>query len=466
MRILRRVTPTPEQLKILRHSPTADLIIRGAAGSGKTTTALLRLSHVVDFWGRQLDRVGQELSVLVLTFNRTLCGYVTELAKSEVRPQSNVNLTIDTFAGWAKGLTVQGSVVSQEEWEGVVGGLARAADFESHFACDELRYILGRLRPEDLDSYLTLQREGRGNSPAMPRDKRARFMEHVVEKYLTWKINNKKVDWEDLPSRIMAMGNRPLYQVVVIDETQDFTANQVRALLSCMPEMGKRSLTFVLDGAQRIYPHFFSWREIGIQAGPHNSVLLSRNYRNSREIAAFARSLIQGMDLGPESSLPEVDACQLTGQKPVVLKGLFSAQMEWAIRSLRQIDLSKYNVAFLHPKGGGWFAEVRRQLTTAGFSFAEITRAKEWPDGDASIALSTIASSKGLEFDYVFMLGLNAEVVEHGSDPDDAEQLAWRRRLAMAAGRSRHQLVLGFKPNCGTPLLRHAPPELYQEVNV
>ena len=43
MKVLPFVPATSEQLTILKHEKRGTLIIRGAAGSGKTTTALLRL---------------------------------------------------------------------------------------------------------------------------------------------------------------------------------------------------------------------------------------------------------------------------------------------------------------------------------------------------------------------------------------------------------------------------------------
>ena len=76
MRALRDVPPTNEQLGILSRSELGVKIIRGAAGSGKTTTALLRLRSLVGVFVNRRRRVRSEKSVriLVLTYNRTLRG--------------------------------------------------------------------------------------------------------------------------------------------------------------------------------------------------------------------------------------------------------------------------------------------------------------------------------------------------------------------------------------------------------
>ena len=82
MRVLRDVRPTPEQLPILTDSGPGFRLIRGAAGSGKTTAALMRLQQLCHARLARRSRLSETspIRVLVLTFNRTLSGYVERLA--------------------------------------------------------------------------------------------------------------------------------------------------------------------------------------------------------------------------------------------------------------------------------------------------------------------------------------------------------------------------------------------------
>jgi hypothetical protein len=70
MRTLRTITPTPEQLRILSRTTPGAEIIRGAAGSGKTTTALLRLKSLIGFFTNRKRRENDPspVRILVLTY--------------------------------------------------------------------------------------------------------------------------------------------------------------------------------------------------------------------------------------------------------------------------------------------------------------------------------------------------------------------------------------------------------------
>src|SRR5438034_8424943 len=90
-------------------------LIRGAAGSGKTTTALLRLKFLVMYWRDRRADLGLTgpVRVLVLTFNRTLRGYIDELARQQIQAGPEVDLSVTTFGSWAQ--HILGRVVLNQE---------------------------------------------------------------------------------------------------------------------------------------------------------------------------------------------------------------------------------------------------------------------------------------------------------------------------------------------------------------
>ena len=103
MKVLRAPRATPEQLRIIGDTRVGTEIIRGAAGSGKTTTALLRLRNLSDMFQSQHLRTGitAPVQALVLTYNRTLRGYVEALAREQASRTRGVGLSVSTYAEWA-----------------------------------------------------------------------------------------------------------------------------------------------------------------------------------------------------------------------------------------------------------------------------------------------------------------------------------------------------------------------------
>lgn len=442
MRTLQNVAPTPEQLKLFSRVVPGVEVIRGAAGSGKTSTAILKMRAILaSFLSRkQRQKRTDPLQVLILTYNRTLRGYIAELVQNQFTATPEINLQITTFGKWSWELL--GRPAMLEDHEKVLSGLAADLALSPQFIAEEVDYALGRFLPADLDNYLAARRHGRGGTPRVERPTRQELLDKVVAPYQVLKGASGRKDWNDLAVEL-ATTRVAAYDIVIVDETQDLSANQIRAVMNQL--MAEHSVTFILDSAQRIYARAFSWNEVGISVRPENSFRLANNYRNTREIAAFAIGLLDGIPNDDDGTMPNFQAATRAGPLPQVLIGRFSHQIAFALSHIESnVDLNVETVAFLHLKGGGWFKEIRTQLSQAGLGFAELTAVAEWPAGPENIALSTFHSAKGLEFDHVVIIGLSGELLTHGDEDDDSQLNALRRLLAMGIGRARKTVVIGY----------------------
>jgi superfamily I DNA/RNA helicase len=467
MRALADVRPTPEQLAIVSRNRPGTEVIRGAAGSGKTTTALLRLRSLIGMFVNRKKRqqVDEPVRVLVLTYNRTLRGYIEALARQQALETQGLDLEISPFAKWARGVLGNPSMLAGEDRDAKIRSLGRSIGLPSTFLVTEVDYVIGRFLPGRNQDYMAARRHGRGGAPRVDQAMRERILNEIVEPYQEWKEDKKVWDWNDLAVALSQKKLSPAYDIIIADETQDFSANEIRAINNQLEPV--HSLTLVIDSAQRIYPRGFFWHEAGIVIRPENSRRLERNYRNTVEIARFAMPLIEGIPIDDDGTIPDFSKCENHGPTPIVLKGKFGGQVQFVVQYVRKnVDLKTESVAILHPLGGRWFDHTRTALRRARLDFVEITRQSDWPSGHENIALSTLHSAKGLEFDHVIIVGLNAEVMPHGGEEDDDRLAQLRRLLAMGIGRARKSVVLGYKPEDASRLIQYLDSSTYEEIPV
>ena len=468
MRTLINVDPTPEQLVILADTAPGFRLIRGAAGSGKTTAALLRLRQLCAsrLSGRQRSAAVEPVRVLVLTFNQTLRGYVAQLAEEQIESNGGLELTIDTFGRWAWHLAGQPSVWNDDEADRRAPSLLRTAGVAQRnmdYFVDEIKYLTGRFTPSNRQDYIGVERTGRGRAPVVNRELRARLLREVVEPYEELKAKAGVSDWNDVAITAASAPGKG-YDVVVVDEAQDFSANMLRAVRAHLSP--DHSTTFIMDAVQRIYPRGFTWREVGIDMRPQLVINLTQNHRNTAEIARFAASLVQGLPQDEDGVLPDSQACQCHGPKPQVIAGLYSAQIDYMLNRVQPFIKSGDTVAILQPRGGRWFDHVKDKLRRCNIDYCVLTRSSNWPTGPEQVALSTIHSAKGLEFDHVLIPGLNREVTLHGEEEGDGTLDSLRRLVAMGIGRARHTVMLGYKPGEQSTLIELLDPASYDSVQV
>lgn len=477
MRFLRPITLTPEQTKVANLPIVGERLIKGSAGSGKTTVAIYRLITAAKAIRDDKRRTGDMSPVIcrLVTFNRTLRSYVDVLVKHEMaglKGSPEISINVSTFDQWAKEtcginnlfyLTGKDSTDSKKIILDSINKHALAL-FDIEFILAEITYILGKLPHGKLNDYLTMERVGRGFSPRIQLAERKLIL-RVVDDYIQWKNNNNKNDGDDLSVLMQNYSTPTEHDVIIVDESQDMTANKMRAIRHFLkPNVG--SLTLVYDSAQQIYRHGYTWKEVGINvSGGDRTISLTRNYRNSREIALYVNSILLNADLGQDGTAPDPAVCTASGIVPIVLKGHYPKQVNWAITHLCKVaDLSNETVAFLHPKG--WFRGLIPILNSTKIKFVDLTRAAEWPVGDENVALLTMSSAKGLEFDHVYILGLDDDLTPCANDKDDDSRNWLVRLFAVACSRARKTLVIGGLQETPSFLIGLPAKNTYTEINI
>jgi len=459
MKTLESVIPTPEQLALIANPQLGVQIIRGAAGSGKTSTALLMLRQYADFWRRLKHRQGASgrVKILVLTYNRTLKSYIQKLVDEQLPKEDQTEVTVNTFASWS--ISYLGRMnIQPKVTEAKIRSLSGRVKLPLNFVIDEVDYLTSRFKPEELTQYLGVIRKGRGILPRMARPLREQLLNQIVKPLAQWKRDTGIKDWNDLA---IAMQNRPVndpYDVIIVDEMQDMSANQLRGIMHFASE--NASVIFVMDTGQRIYPRGFTWVEAGLKSPqPHR---LRSNYRNTRQICRFAIPLLENLELDDDGTFPNLDSCTRDGPLPSVVKGLYSQQIKHAINQIKSsVDLSRESVVFLSQQ---WSTYLRSELENNLLEFVDLTKVGNWPDGPQNIALSTMHSAKGLEFDHVYILGLNDEITSYDNSPGDSSFENWRRLLAMAITRAKVSVTLGFKPGEESRLISLLDTSTYKEI--
>ncbi len=443
----------PEQFELITRASDGILVVRGTAGSGKTTVALHRIAYLA-----YDDAAIDGDSTLVIVFSPALRNYV-----AHVLPSLGLDaVRILTYRDWAAelrhrhfprlpsshredtpGLVVRMKLhpflgVALEEQVARVAGPTTAAqaldDWASVLTQRPLlasaieRHAAGVFSDKDLDRFLENNRRRVDELYAgLVGDDPASFELDPEDDALLLRA------WQLRVGPLRARGKSPLrLRHVVVDEVQDFSPLEMQVVLGCM-ERGS-GITMAGDTQQHVMQHsgFTSWQEFFDHLGVKGTEVetLKISYRSSREIVEFAHDVLG--DLSEEDAVPAT-----TRSGPPVEhfaftdRGACVAFLADVLRDLGEHE-RQASVALLAP------SPEARDAYFEGLAHSDLPRLRRVADQDftfaAGIEVTEVTQAKGLEFDYVILLD-----ADNASYPDTS---AARRLLHVGATRAIHQLWL------------------------
>lgn len=460
-----------DQLKLTRWALQGPTMVRGGAGTGKSTVALYRVKALLERPGA----TGRE-RVLFTTYTRALLTVTRQLLEQLLTAEQLRRVEVATCD------QVAWRVVSRsrklEALESDHAALRRLADlrarhqpggspFESRlrgralerltdaWLLEEFDWILDGRGLSTLDEYLQAARPGRG----LPLNERARIA--------VWELHQAFVA-DTRAERHPALRREALrllqeraaverYDHVVVDEAQDLSPVSLALLAeSCTSAEG---LFFAADTKQSLYSRNYTWSA----AHPRlqfkgRTALLRRNYRSTQEIDRAAFNVLrpdEGEELTASDSLHQ-------GPLPVLVQGVDpEAQAGWIARFVRQmarhLHLKTSAAAVLVP-GAAAGETLAQQLVSQGLN------ARFFPGRDLDlkadvVRLLTLHAAKGLEFPIVVVAGLETGSWSVPEDFDVPELFAERDRqerrlLYVGLTRAMRGLMLLVPEGCRHPALQ------------
>lgn len=452
-----------EQRKIVENKPNGHSLVKGVAGSGKTTVAVYRIPILLNNYCPEDND-----NVLMVTYNKSLKEYVKYIyskAKEESEDQQNFfeednskklhinnidSLMHSYFEKNTKDKNINLEVASKFEIQkalrdSIIYNLKKYTDVNLldlknlSFIRDEIVWIKS-CNYTVLEEYQNADRIGRtnqysGDGPQKLR-KNSRQREALFSVMNTYnKILREKslIDFQDMGAIALDYVNKhnsKKYTHILIDESQDLSRVQLEFLKSLYNEKEYSSITFLADVAQSIYLQAWltknrSFTSIGYNmSGKANS--LSKNYRTTTEIARAAYSLIEkDEDLINDSNFVKANLIDKHGDYPIYKNFRNSKEEAEYIFSLVKNNLcKKYTL-----KDIVVVARLSEQLKEIAGILKEknmpcsIFGSKDFSFEKDSLKLITMHSIKGLEFKVVIIAGLNSKVMPYLPANDDYEDI-------------------------------------------
>lgn len=468
-----------EQRKIIELEPAGHSLIKGVAGSGKTTVAIRRIGFLQNHYCPEDDD-----NVLLVTFNKTLLKYIKyqyenqkeqdeELMQSFFTSESEVvidnidkmmfsyfrcyqqrhNVSYQIANNDIQRKMIQRAILSLKE---KFPDIKILSPKNSSFLLDEISWIKACDIP-DLDSYQEIDRVGRaseGDSTPQKLTKNSKTraaIYELLEIYDKLLLKEGLIDFKTM--NLFAMQEAAEFPIkkythIIIDESQDLSKVQLKFLNLLHLKKSYSSIMFVADNTQSIYSQ--SWLGKG---RPYTTIgydmsgrarTLSKNYRTTTEISKAAYGLIE-KDEAIQGNVDFVKPALIDRHGYPPIYRYFRNEMD-------QVEFLKDEIGSLRneyelrdicivAKEKRLIESAAITLEKSNISCENLTEGSSQFDTD-SVKLVTMHSIKGLEFKVIFLIHLDENVIPNDVHGMRDETTLTEERKLMYVGMTRANELL------------------------
>lgn len=395
---------TPEQTRAAeRIRETGDYLIRGPAGTGKTLVLLHALDQQLSLHDASLGFSDHERLVL-LTYTNSLVRFNAYL--SQILRKRTVEPSIETVDAFFihilkhidSSYTVDYRIISELLSE------VEVSFFSDKELVSEIEDgIYGRNL--DMQTYVFEPGGRTGLKGTLSRKQKEQvweIAEHLRSQMLKMKQFSKNLSrlvLLEALSENSELAQKLSVRRLFVDEVQDLSPIETK-LLGMLSAAG---VVLAGDEQQAIYQAGFSFRKMGVNI-IGRSILLSGNYRNTRQISMLAEIYRNISGIAPKSGNPYAFR---EGPSPELWQEPDEEALMEALKQRIQffIDILEYdqeNIAVLMPQNAS-VKQTAARLESYGYQTHDIRQSDFDFHDTPGIRVSTFHSAKGVEFPVVML---------------------------------------------------------------
>ena len=440
---------TGEQTKILYLPDEKNLVILGAAGSGKSLVALYKSVYLAIKYPSK--KIG------IVCFNKPIIEqiktqHLPQLCQSlQIQVPRNISVTTYHSLVWntlrklnsGNEIKCLDFIKVDEKEKCINDSIKKLAEIEKYtdsrilnreidFFKEEISWLQGMMVKTE-EEYQELERTGRGRKNPVNKGEERKLVYRIFKgyKYYRSQLNPPKYfDYDDiswkLEERKERIPDKDKFDFLIIDEFQDMDKAKIQSLTYLTKANG--ACILLGDYAQQILGTKISFKQLGVNNISKETFV--KNYRNTKQISNLANILIEkGFITEEEDEKISRVSSRRDGEIPQLQQANSFEVYKNIISNFFTNKIGSNGIILMDPTSFKTIAKILKVL-----------------DLDNHVELYTINQVKGLEFDNVLVLDIDkSKYIEDYSNLEDNENNEVAKQLYVAITRATTNLALTYQ---------------------